>query len=63
MLFPEYAGDVLEGAIFGLAEKPLIGGGLAERTQMAKVWANFDVVEVGLVDERRDTQPPAVHAT
>ena len=57
---PEAVGDVLKRSVFQETIEPLIGGWLAERTQMADVGANLDEVEVALLYVGWNAQPSAV---
>ena len=59
-LAPEAVGDVLEGAVLTLAVEALVGGGRLQRSQMLDVRTYLEVVEIGLVDSRRDAEAPAI---
>ena len=57
---PTTAGDILERAVFVLAVEPLVGGGLAERSEMAYERTNLDVVEISLCHAWCNAQTSAV---
>lgn len=59
-LLPESAGDVFPLPFCCSLVEPLVGGGLAERSEMSEVRAELDVVEEALVDERREACASAV---
>lgn len=60
LLLPEPFGDVFKLAGGGFAVHALIGGALAERSEMTYVGSYLDVVEVGLHDEGGNAEASAV---
>lgn len=60
LFLPEPFGDVFELAGGGFAVHALIGGALAERSEMTYVRSYLDVVEVGLHDEGGNAEASAV---
>ena len=59
-LAPEAVGDVFEGAVLTLAIEALVGGGRLQGAQMLDIRPYLEVVEIGLVDSRRDAEAPAI---
>ena len=57
---PKAVGDVGEGAVVLLTVEALVGGGLLQRTEVADVGADLDVVEVALVDDGGHTDASRV---
>jgi len=57
---PETGGDILKLASVVLTVEALVGGGLFQGAEMLEIGTHLDVVEVALVDCRRDAYTPAV---
>ena len=57
---PKAGSDILKASICATAVHSLIGTWGIESTKMAEVGAHFDIVEMLLIDERRDCRAPSV---
>ena len=57
---PEAIGDIFKLTIGGLAIETLIGGGTVQGSQMTDKRTDFDIVKVGLFDDRRHTQSATI---
>ena len=60
LLSPEAGGDVVHAAVGQDVVEALVGGGRLQRSQMLDVRTYLEVVEIGLVDSRRDAEAPAI---
>lgn len=59
-MFPKAGSDIFKASICAAAVHSLIGAWGIESTQMAEVGSHFDIVEMLLIDERRDCRAPSV---
>ena len=59
-MFPKAGSDILKASICAAAVHSLIGAWRIESTKMAEVGSHFDIVEMLLIDERRDCCAPSV---
>ena len=59
-MFPKAGSDILKASICAAAVHSLVGTWGIESTQMTEVGAHFDIVEMLLIDERRDCCAPCV---
>ena len=59
-MFPKARSDILKASICAAAVHSLVSTWGIESTQMAEVGAHFDIVEMLLIDERRDCRAPSV---
>ena len=59
-MFPKAGSDILKASICAAAVHSLIGAWGIESTKMAEVRAHFDIVEMLLINERRDCCAPSV---
>ena len=60
LLSPKAKGDILELTIHAATIKPLVGGWHLQGTKMFDVRSHLDVIEVLLVDNRRNTDTSAI---
>lgn len=59
-MFPKAGSDILKASICAAAVHSLIGTWGIESTKMAEVGSHFDIVEMLLINERRDCCAPSV---
>jgi len=59
-MFPKAGSDILKASICAAAIHSLVGTWGIESTQMAEVGSHFDIVEMLLINERRDCRAPSV---
>ena len=59
-MFPKAGSDILKAPIYAAAVHSLVSTWGIESTKMAEVGAHFDIVEMLLIDERRDCRAPSV---
>lgn len=59
-MFLKAGSDILKASICAAAVHSLIGAWGIESTQMAKVGSHFDIVEMLLINERRDCRAPSI---
>ena len=59
-MFPKARSDILKASICAAAVHSLIGAWGIESTKMAEVGSHFDIVEMLLIDERRDCCAPSI---
>ena len=59
-MFPKAGSDILKASICAAAVHSLVGTWGIESTQMTEVGAHFDIVEMLLIDERRDCCAPYI---
>ena len=59
-MFPKAGSDILKASICAAAVHSLIGAWGIESTKMAEVGSHFDIVEMLLIDERRDCRAPSI---
>lgn len=57
---PKAGSDILKASICAAAVHSLVSTWRIESTKMAEVGAHFDIVEMLLIDERRDCRAPSV---
>lgn len=60
LCFPKTGGNVLKSVVGQLFVEPLVGGFVFQTAEMGDIRANLDVVEIGLVDFRRDDGPSTI---
>lgn len=59
-MFPKARSDILKASICAAVVHSLVGTWGIESTQMAEVGSHFDIVEMLLINERRDCRAPSV---
>ena len=59
-MFPKAGSDILKASIYAAAVHSLVGVWGIESTKMAEVGSHFDIVEMLLIDERRDCCAPSI---
>ena len=59
-MFPKAGSNILKASICAAVVHSLIGAWGIESTKMAKVRSHFNIVEMLLIDERRDCRAPSV---
>ncbi len=60
LLSPKAEGNVLELTIYAATIKPLVGGGRLQGPKVSDIGTHLDVIEVLLVDNRRNTDSSAI---
>ena len=59
-MFPKAGSDILKASICAAAVHSLISAWGIESTKMAEIGSHFDIVEMLLIDERRDCCAPSI---
>ena len=59
-MFPKAGSDILKASICAATVHSLVSAWGIETTKMAEVGTHFDIVEMLLIDERRDCRAPCV---